>query len=210
MSIRTPYQEEIVARYRRVAAMPDGLFFFTFPLRRRAVDQLRLAPGNAVLEVGCGSGANFALLVRAVGPAGRVVGVDLSPEMVVAARGRVRRHAWTNVQVIESPAEDMRLDGLFDGLLLFAMHDVLTSPAAITRSLQHVRPGGRVVVVSPALTARLPGKLLNPLAAMVFRRFAVSQADREQPWRLLAEQVPDLRVERLGPGLLFLAVGQVH
>jgi len=210
VNIRTPYQAEIVARYRRVAAMPDGLFFFTFPLRRRAIDQLHLAPGSSVLEVGCGSGANFAFLIGAVGPSGRVVGVDLSPEMVAAAQARVRRHAWSNVQVIESPAEDMRLDGHFDGLLLFAMHDVLTSQAALTRSLEHVRPGGRVVVVSPALADRFPGKLLNPLAAMVFRRFAVSQAYREQPWRLLAEQVPGLRVERLGPGLLFMAVGQVR
>jgi demethylmenaquinone methyltransferase/2-methoxy-6-polyprenyl-1,4-benzoquinol methylase len=204
-----PDHDEIIARYRRVAALPDGLFLFTFPLRRGAIDRLHLAPGSAVLEVGCGSGANFAFLVRAVGPTGHVVGVDLSPEMVAAARARVKRGGWSNVQVVESPAESMRLADSFDGLLLFAMHDVLTSPEAIARCLEHVRPGGRVVVVSPALADRLPGRLLNPLAAMAFRRFSVSQADLAQPWRLLAKQLPGLRVERLGPGILFLATGRV-
>lgn len=208
MSQRPADHDQIIARYRHVAALPDGLFFFTFPLRRHAIDQLQLQPGGRVLEVGCGSGANLEYLVRGVGPSGQVVGVDISPQMVAAARARVQRHGWSNVQVVESPAESMHLAGSFDGLLLFAMHDVLTSPAAITRSLAHLGPGGRVVVVSPALADRLPGKLLNPLAAMAFRRFSVSQADRHQPWRLLAEKLPGLRVKRLGPGILFLAVGQ--
>lgn len=209
MTGATPNYERIIGRYRRIAALPDALFFFTFPLRRHAVDRLRLAAGARVLEVGCGSGANFADLQRAVGPSGRIVGVDLSPEMVAAARARVRRRGWDNVQVIEGPAEALDLPERFDGLLLFAMHDVLTSPAALDRSLAHVRPGGRVVVVSPALADGYPGKLLNPLASLAFRRFAVSQADRHEPWRRLGERLPGLHVQRLGPGVLFLAEGQV-
>jgi len=208
MTAPSPTHLRIIERYRRIAALPDALFFFTFPLRKQAVAQLQLTPGGRVLEVGCGSGANFASLVRAVGPEGQVVGVDISPEMVAAARARVQRHGWSNVQLIESPAENLQLAARFDGLLLFAMHDVLTSEAAVTRSLSHLRTGGRVVVVSPALADQLPGRLLNPLAAFAFRRFSVSQADRFQPWRLLAQHLPGLSVKRIGPGLLFLAVGQ--
>lgn len=198
---------QIIARYRRVAALPDGLFFFTFPLRRRAVELLGLTPGGRVLEVGCGSGANFETLVRAVGPSGQVVGVDLSPDMIDAAKARVQRRAWPNVRLVESSAEDLQLSERFDALLVFAMHDVLTSAAAIERSLAHLEPGGRVVAVSPVLAKHLPGRLLNPAVAAVFRRFSVSQTDREHPWRLLAERLPGLQVERIGPGVLFLASG---
>jgi demethylmenaquinone methyltransferase/2-methoxy-6-polyprenyl-1,4-benzoquinol methylase len=116
VSVHPPEHDAIIARYRRLAALPDGLFFFTFPLRRRAIERLQLAPGGSVLEVGCGSGANFALLVRAVGPGGQVVGVDISPQMVAAARERVRHRRWSNVQVVEGPAEGMNLAGTFDGL----------------------------------------------------------------------------------------------
>jgi demethylmenaquinone methyltransferase/2-methoxy-6-polyprenyl-1,4-benzoquinol methylase len=203
-----PYAQ-IIARYRRVARLPDGLFFFTFPIRRQAVRRLALAQGGAVLEVGCGSGANFPYLLEAVGPAGQVVGVDLSPEMIAAAQVRARRRGWSRIRLIECAAESLRLDERFDALLLFAMHDVFTSPAGLDRSLAHVRPGGRVVAVGPVLAAGRLGHILNPVVGAVFQRFAVSSLDRDRPWRLLAERVRDLHVERLGPGVLFMAWGDV-
>lgn len=161
-----------------------------------------------MIEIGCGSGANLKGLVRAVGPAGLVVGVDVSPDMLAAAAARVQRHGWPNVRLVASAAETLQLSDRFDALLLFAMHDVLTSDAAIERSPTHLKPGGRVVAVSPVLAERMPGRLLNPAVAAVFRRFSVAQTDRECPWRLLAERLPGLQVERLGPGILFLASGQ--
>jgi demethylmenaquinone methyltransferase/2-methoxy-6-polyprenyl-1,4-benzoquinol methylase len=199
---------QIIDRYRRVAHLPDGLFFFTFPLRRHAVRQLRLAPGGSVLEVGCGSGANFPYLLNAVGPAGRVVGADLSPHMIAAARERVRRRGWSRIELIESAAENLRLGEHFDALLLFAMHDVFTSAEGLDRCLAHVRPGGRVVAVGPVLAAGRLGRVVNPVLGAVFKRFAVSSLDRDRPWRLLAERVRDLHVERLGPGVLFMAWGE--
>lgn len=204
----TPHAQ-IIDRYRKVAHLPDGLFCFTFPVRRRAVQLLRLAPGGRVLEVGCGSGANFGRLLHAVGSTGQVVGVDLSPDMIAAARARVRRRGWSNVRLIESAAESLHLEEHFDALLLFAMHDVFTSPAGLERSLSHVRTGGRVVAVGPVLAAGRLGRVLNPAIGAAFQRFAVSSVDRDQPWRLLAERIPGLRVERLGPGVLFIAWGEL-
>lgn len=209
MTDRLDARAQIIDRYRRVAHLPDGLFFFTFPLRRQAVGRLRLAPGESVLEVGCGSGANFPYLLKAVGPAGRVVGIDLSPDMIAAARARVRRRGWSRIELIESAAENLHLDEQFDALLLFAMHDVFTSAEGLDHCLTHVRPGGRVVAVGPVLAAGRLGRILNPVLGAVFRRFAVSSLDRDQPWRLLAERIPALRVERFGPGVLFMAWGEV-
>jgi SAM-dependent methyltransferase len=65
--------------------------------RRRAIDRLWLASGDSVLDVACGTGANFALLADRVGPAGRLVGVDLSPDMLAIAAERVRRMRCENV-----------------------------------------------------------------------------------------------------------------
>jgi SAM-dependent methyltransferase len=166
---------------------------------------LDLAPGDRVLEIGCGSGANFDYLVRAVGPSGQVVGVDLSPDMIAAARARVLQRAWPNVRLIESAAQSLELIERFEALLLFAMHDGLTSAAAIKRSLAHLRPGVQVVAISPVPTEHLPGRLLNPALAAVSRRFSVAQTDRERPWGLPAERLPGLQVDGIGPGVLFLA-----
>ncbi len=162
-----------------------------------------------MLEVGCGSGVNFPFLLGAVGPAGKIVGVDLSPEMIAAARARFRRRGWSQIRLIESAAKSLRLDEQFDALLLFAMHDVFTSPAGLDGSFARVHPGGRVVAAGPMLAAGRLGRILNPVVGAVFQRFAVSSLDRDRPWRLLAERVRDLHVERPGPGVLFLAWGDV-
>src|SRR2546428_9515360 len=59
--------------------------------RRKAVDQLGLAPGMRVLEVSCGTGTNLPLLSEAVGQAGLVAGVDISARTLPRCRNQLRR-----------------------------------------------------------------------------------------------------------------------
>lgn len=202
------HSDEIIKKYRAVAHLPDFLFAFTFPLRKEAVQKLALRPGDRVLDIGCGTGANFAYLVQAVGPAGQVVGVDLSPDMVAGARERVRLNRWANVEVIGAAAEQLSLPGEYDGLLLFAMHDVLTSTGALRNILALLKPGGRVVTAGPKLAEKGPGQVLNLVVRATYGRFAVSSQDLDRPWRLLASQVPHLTAEERGLGLIYLAWGE--
>ncbi len=116
----------------------------------------------------------------------------------------------SNIELIESAAETLHLEERFDALLLFAMHDVFTSTEGLDRGLAHVRPGGRVIAVGPVLAAGHFGRVVNPVLGAVFTRFAGSRLDRDQPWRLLAERIPGLRVERFGPGVLFMAWGEIR
>jgi len=200
---------EIIRRYKSIAHLPDFLFAFTFPLRRKAVKNLNLHAGAAVLEIGCSTGANFKYLRQAVGATGHVTGVDLSPEMVVQANKRVKKMGWQNVSVMEAAAESATFENQFDGLLLFAMHDVLTSPQALDNLLKYLKPGARVVTAGPQLANHFPGTILNPLINQVYARFSFSQLDKDQPNRILAEKVKDLKVELLGPGLMYLAWGTI-
>jgi ubiquinone/menaquinone biosynthesis C-methylase UbiE len=202
-----PDHAEIIRRYKVIARLPDFLFAFTFPLRRRSIQKLKLQLGQAVLEVGCSSGANFAYLVHAVGPTGKVVGIDLTPEMVTQARLRIREHAWDNIQVIEAAAETVVLDRQFDALLLFAMHDVLTNPLALDNILSFLKPGACIVAAGPQLACGFPGRFFNPLIHLVYKKLSVSQVDKDRPWRLLAERVKNLQVESHTPGIMYLASG---
>jgi cyanophycinase-like exopeptidase/ubiquinone/menaquinone biosynthesis C-methylase UbiE len=205
---RQAFEDEIIRRYRRIARLPDFLFAFTFKLRRRCLDYLQLKPGARVLEVGCSTGANFHDLVDAAGKDGEIVGVDLSPEMIDQAWARIDRAGWRNVRVIEDSAEEVQLEGQFDAILLFAMHDVLTSQKGLENVLSYLKPGGIVLAAGPRLAQAYPWKLLNPLIRMVYRRFAISQEDREQPWRRLAGLVSEVHVEDAGSGIMYLVWGR--
>ena len=74
-------------------------------------------------------------LVQAVGPDGEVVGVEISPDLAAIAKKRIEQEEWNNIRVAVGPAQTIALPGTFDGLLLFAAHEVLTSPEALDHLL---------------------------------------------------------------------------
>lgn len=87
------------------------------------------------------------------------------------------------------------------------MHDVLTSPLALDNTLSFLKPGAHVVCVGPKLTNGWLGFILNPLIEAIYSRFAVSTVDRDCPYRLLAERIPNLDIEEYGGGAIYLAAG---
>ncbi len=86
-------------------------------LRKKAVEKLKLKPGNTVLDLACGTGLNFSYLQEAVGENGKIVGFDYSKEMLNAARGRVESNCWRNVELIPGDAAELSLKYQVDGVL---------------------------------------------------------------------------------------------
>jgi arsenite methyltransferase len=115
--------------------------------RRRLVrTALAVAPGERVLDVGCGPGFYCAELIEEVGPEGFIVGVDASPQMLDLARRRCEGH--TNVvlhrgDATSLPVADSSIDAAMCVQVLEYVSDVAVGLAGIYRAL---RPGGRVVV----------------------------------------------------------------
>src|SRR3972149_12090846 len=102
-----PSRELALELYRRMAPKYDrrGARWPFAGLRRHAIDLLQLKPGDAVLDVGCGTGLAFPLLEEAIGSQGRIIAIDQSPDMLARARERVRTSGWENGTLIQSPAE---------------------------------------------------------------------------------------------------------
>jgi SAM-dependent methyltransferase len=111
----------------------------------RAIDALAPAPGERVVDVGCGTGTSTLQLAERVGAGGAVLGVDISPTMVESAKGIAERAGAANVRYLVADAMlvgvDERFDALFSrfGLMFFA------DPAAAFANLgTWLRPGGRI------------------------------------------------------------------
>jgi phosphatidylethanolamine/phosphatidyl-N-methylethanolamine N-methyltransferase len=131
--------------------------------RRRSLDALDPAPGERLLELGCGPANSFPALRAGVGDAGTVVGVDASHGMTEAARSRAGE--WANVHVVRGdavrpPIDAGTVDGAYAAMSLSAMPDPAGAVEAAWRCL---RPGGRLVVLDAQPFRRLPWRLVNPV-----------------------------------------------
>lgn len=177
--------------------------------RELLVDQLPARRGDAVLDVGCGTGLCLPLLEAKVGASGRIVGIDESPQMLAQARLRVHEHGWGNVALVAAPVQQAPIPGTADAAVFCAVHDVLQTPAALTRVFDHLRPGAAVA----AAGGKWPAPWLVPLRMMVaalHAPFVQSFAGFDRPWRLLADFVADLRVYELAFGTGYLALGHAR
>ena len=191
--------------YRRLAGSYDLTTAWLEPYRHRAVSHLRLQPGDVVLDVGCGTGMSFEPIQAAVGPSGRLVGIEPCPEMVAGARARVEAAGWDNVTLLEASAEEATVPGPVDAVLFAFTHDVMRSPKALANVLGQVRPGGRLAAAGPKWTAFAPQ--LNPLVWQVARQYVTSFEGFRRPWAELERVVPDLWVEEAYFGCVYLAWG---
>lgn len=125
------------------------------PFRPAAVEALRLSEGARVLDLPCGTGQSFEMLVPAVGPTGTVLGVDRSSGMLRRARRRVSRAGWHNVTLRQAPAANVDAELLRDTLGQREVDGILCAlgltalpqwEATFERLFSLLRPGGRFVL----------------------------------------------------------------
>jgi demethylmenaquinone methyltransferase/2-methoxy-6-polyprenyl-1,4-benzoquinol methylase len=176
-------------------------------IRREAVAWLALSRGESVLDVACGTGLSFGLLAEAVGTAGRVVGVEVSPEMMQQARARVAHEGLAQVRLVEASLEEAALDGAFDAVLFHYTHDVLQSPRALANIFAHVKPGARIAVAGikhpPAWL--FPARLYRLLKA---RPYVTTFRGLDRPWALLEGYLEGIEVQSMMFGTNYLARGR--
>ena len=206
-----PDPQRALSSYRQHAAGYDASAARTLPLRYRAIWNLELEPGDAVLDVACGTGLSFPILQDAIGPQGRLTGVELSPEMAALAQARIDRGRWANATLIVGRVEDADLAppvGPFDAVAFNFTHDVLQSPQALANIFGACKPGARVAVAGSKL---LPWYLapFNAYVRWNNAPYMTTFAGLDRPWRLLERFVPELTITSALLGACYLAKGRV-
>lgn len=197
----TSFQLEAAALYERRTSLFDGW-------REILVERLAPQPGDTVLDISCGSGLNLPALYERVGPRGRIIGIEESPDLLAVARHRVRRRGWSNVEVRSEPPAIGELGGGAHAALLGAADDVLQSPTRLAYLVTRLRPGARLA----AGGWKLPPEWMWPIRAYLktFYPRVGSAPRQDEPWRQLAEHAPNLNVETLGFGTGYLAHGDLR
>jgi SAM-dependent methyltransferase len=117
-----------------------------------------LRPGEVVLDLGSGGGLDCFLAARAVGPTGRVIGVDMTPEMIERARRNAKAGHYDQVEFRLGEIEHLPVaDGTVDVVLSNCVINLAPDKAAVFREIKRVlKPGGRAYLSDIALAAPLP------------------------------------------------------
>jgi ubiquinone/menaquinone biosynthesis C-methylase UbiE len=188
----------IAQRYDRIAGLIglfDWLFFFPPHLRGLAATRLDAKPGDRVLEIGCGTGRNFPHLRRAVGPTGKVYGVDLSTGMLTKARELCAREGWSNVELAHCDALEYIPPEPLDGILFGLSYNTMPHHLAVLRQAwKQLRPGGRIVILDGKVPDGICGTLALPFGLWLMKNTMLGNPFI-QPWKDLAALVSEANGE---------------
>ena len=114
--------------------------------RQASFDALKPSPGDTILDIGCGNGLLTAELARAVGPNGRIVGVDPSQDMLSAGKERCQKYDC--VEFVEGFANDLPVkDGSADKAVSVQVFEYIEDvDGALSDAMRCLKPGGRLVI----------------------------------------------------------------
>lgn len=128
-----------------------------------------LRPGEVVVDLGCGGGLDVLLAAKLVGPDGKSIGIDMTPEMLERARAGAGKVGATNVefhqaQIDELPLSDQSVDCILSNCVINLAPD---KPKVFREMLRVLKPGGRISISDIALRQPLPTEIANSLQAYV-------------------------------------------
>ncbi len=219
MSKTDSTREHLIGTYRRKAKHYDLTSRFYpapgYPQRAhrlRAVQALGLRPGDSVVDIACGTGLNFSLIERLIGPEGRIVGVDLTDAMLAQAQRRIETHGWSNVSLVQADAAEFDFPAEVDAILsTWALTQVPECGDVIAHGAAALSGGGRWVVLDLKAPDNAP-RWLAQFGTAVVRPFgSIDEWIGRRPWEAIRaamqETLADVSWTELVFGTAFLAAG---
>lgn len=211
---RNDLREEIKAKYTEVASQPQKGFHFhtgrplanmlgysqdvidwlpaatvdSFAGTGNPLSMGSLRPGEVVVDIGCGAGFDALQAARQVGPAGKVMGVDMTAAMLAKTRASAKRLGLDNVEARLGYAEKLPVeDASADVVISNGVFNLTPDKSAVFREVWRVlKPGGRMQVADIAVRLEVPQDAKDDINLW---SSCIAGALLKSEWRLLLAQV---------------------
>lgn len=217
--------ENVLRRYTKVAPNYDRVVSLSaravfYPLdryRREAVEAMNLQAGDALLEIGCGTGLNFPYIEERIGARGRLIALDYTPAMLEQARKKAEERGWMNIEFVRGDAAEVSkiVSRPVDAVLSTACLCIVPGwEKAIAGAASLLRPGGRFVLLDfLTMKPRGPLALFSPLVRLWTRHYGFADPDVDfrvvRPWKATMERyLKDVAYREMYFGTMFLCHGQ--
>lgn len=150
-----------------ISAVPDGANLGLGCGNPTALANIK--EGETILDLGSGAGFDCFLAANKVGVTGKVIGVDMTPEMLDKARSNAKKGGYTNVEFrlgeIENlPVADNTIDLIISNCVVNLSEN---KPRVISEAFRALKPGGRVMISDLVLDGELPANIREMVAAYV-------------------------------------------
>lgn len=133
----------------------------------KLIETLKFKPGEVVADVGAGSGYLSFRIAPHVGPSGKVLAVDIQPEMLALIRQRMKQRNVTNIEPVHGTVSDPKLpEGKVDTILMVDVYHEFSHPYEMTAAMvKALKTGGRLVFVEYRLEDEtVPIKLVHKMS----------------------------------------------
>lgn len=205
------------AAYEKNAGLYDLAVKVFYPLlglrisayRKKGVEYLNLSEGDCVVDLGCGTGLTFPLIAAKIGSSGKIIGVDISSQMLSVAKKRVDAARWKNVELIHADIETYDIPAGISGVISTGVFGYISKPKQVLEKVHRsLVKHGKVVIIDgkrpqkwPSVVFRLFVKLSSPYG------LTESYFDNNTP-QLVSRLFSTVTFEELYGGLLYVASGE--
>ncbi len=158
------------------------------------------------MEIGCGTGLNFRHIQEHIGPGGRIIGVDLTADMLSVARRRCEKNSWESVELIEQDAALFHFPDSIDGVISTFALTLIPEYKRIIENANAVLSKGKNMVILDLRIPDWPKPLVN-IAIWLTSPFGVSfEIGQRHPWEDMQQIFANLQMQEVYFGGAYMAV----
>lgn len=202
-------------RARRYDLTAQFYYLFGFrewAYRKKAVKKLDLKEGDTVVEIGCGTGLNFSLIQNIIGENGKIIGVDITEDMLNVAQQKIIENNWKNVELINADASEFVPSEKVDGIITsFAVSLSPNLETILQKYFNILKPNSKFVILDLKLPDNFWGKF-KFLFMPVVKPFGVTDYHiKQKPWetiiRFFNKNLYNVNKEELFAGFSYIISG---